>query len=201
MISNNCNNFSMDGGIPPPPPPPKKKWTVDIMMRLRCTECGVPSFFRGIPPSTEKLLQSFLQSPCLSVYIVSAPYKPLNPLSDVGNISHNCYPWPKGLSWSWTKVIFLRSRSQCIHNQNLCLGHYSLMLCWIWKILPPVNEVIFFWGGGVYRNCPVCPSVCLHRVWAITSYSLVYDNISHNCCPWPKGVSWPWTKVKVTMQT
>ena len=29
------------------------------------------------------------------------------------------------------------------------------------------------WGGGVYRNHPVCPSVCSHRVRSITSYSLV----------------------------
>ena len=44
MISNNCNNLSVDVGIP---------WKKDS------THVVTP-FFHGIPPSTEKLLQLFL---------------------------------------------------------------------------------------------------------------------------------------------
>ena len=39
------------------------------------------------------------------------------------NISHNCYPWPKGVSWLWTMVI--SPRSQCTHTEN----QNSSLLC------------------------------------------------------------------------
>ena len=35
-------------------------------------------------------------------------------------ISHNCCPWPKGVSWPCPEVISLRSRSECMYIQNLC---------------------------------------------------------------------------------
>ena len=53
---------------------------------------------------------------------------------DLDNISHNCCPWPKGVSWFWPKVIPPRSRSQCTHTQNPCPGHNSSLPCWIWII-------------------------------------------------------------------
>ena len=50
---------------------------------------------------------------------------------DLDNISHNCCPWPKGVSWPWPKVISPTSRSQCTHTKNLYAGHYSSLPCWI----------------------------------------------------------------------
>ena len=53
---------------------------------------------------------------------------------DLDNISHNCCPWPKGVSWPWPKVISPRSRSQCTHTQNPCPGHNSSLQSWSWII-------------------------------------------------------------------
>ena len=48
---------------------------------------------------------------------------------DLDNISHNCCLWPKGVSWSWPKVISLRSRLHCIHTLKWCLGLNSSLSC------------------------------------------------------------------------
>ena len=56
MISNEYNNFSVDGGIPE-----KMNGTVHIVHYTY--DVVYHPFFRGIPPSTENLLQSFLKSP------------------------------------------------------------------------------------------------------------------------------------------
>ena len=53
MISNNCNDFSVDGDIP------RKIDDTHHIMRYAHDAVYRP-FCRGIPPSTEKLLQSFL---------------------------------------------------------------------------------------------------------------------------------------------
>ena len=50
---------------------------------------------------------------------------------DLDNISHNCCPLPKGVSWPSPKVISPRPRSQCTHIQNLCPGYNSSLPCWI----------------------------------------------------------------------
>ena len=42
----------------------------------------------------------------------------LNAKLDLDNISHNCCPWPKDVSWPWPKVINPRSRSQCTHTKD-----------------------------------------------------------------------------------
>ena len=50
------------------------------------------------------------------------------------NISRSCCSWPKDVSWSWPKIISLRSRSHCTPTRNLFPGHNSLLRCWIWII-------------------------------------------------------------------
>ena len=59
---------------------------------------------------------------------------------------------------------------------------------------PPPRKQKF----GIYRKSP-CPSVCPSVHIVSRSYLLTHlsdlDNISHNCCPLPTGVSWPWPKV------
>ena len=55
MITNNCNNFSVDRGIPP---------KMNGMMRDAVMQHDAVYRILGrgvIPPSTEKLLQSFLK--------------------------------------------------------------------------------------------------------------------------------------------
>ena len=69
-------------------------------------------------------------SVCPSVHIVSLPWLP-TPLSNLDNISHNCWSWPKGVPWPWTKVISLRSRSQCTYTQKQYPGSNSSFPCWI----------------------------------------------------------------------
>ena len=54
MISNNCNNLSVDGGIPV-----KMDGTHHIMRYAH--DAVFRPFFRGIPPSAEKLVQSLLK--------------------------------------------------------------------------------------------------------------------------------------------
>ena len=62
---------------------------------------------------------------------------------------------------------------------------------------PPPRKQKF----GIYRKSPlsVCLSVCPSVHIVSGSYLLTHlsdlDNISHNCCQWPTGVSWPWPKV------
>ena len=141
---------------------------------------------------------------CLSVCLsscwstLSVP-KLLNPLTDM-DISHNCYPQPKGVWWPWTKVISPRSRSQCTHRYNPC---------------PSLNFLCRLRSIATYRDHfirrlsvrpSVCPSVthaelcfagdtCIPRNAAtIFTAKFNLDIISHNCCQL-KGVSWLWKKV------
>ena len=64
-------------------------------------------------------------------------------------------------------------------NESDCLSVCPLVLLpvipsHLHLIYTPANKV---WRGGVYRNHPLCPSVCLsvcsHRVRVITSYPLI----------------------------
>ena len=59
-------------------------------------------------------------SVCPSVHIVSGLLV-LSPLTDLNYISHKYRPWPKRVSWPWTK--FISARSRCTHTQTLCPGH------------------------------------------------------------------------------
>ena len=54
MISNKCNNFSLDGGISQ-----KMHGTHHIMRYVH--DALYRPFFEGIPPPIENLLQSFLK--------------------------------------------------------------------------------------------------------------------------------------------
>ena len=51
----------------------------------------------------------------------------------------------------------------------------------------PINKV---WRS--YRNHPICLSVCP----SVRLFTLCPVHMLHNCCPWPKGVSWSWTMVQ-----
>ena len=44
-------------------------------------------------------------------------------------ISHNCCPWPNGVSIPWAKVISPRSRSQCTYTEKPCPGPNSSLPC------------------------------------------------------------------------
>ena len=48
----------------------------------------------------------------------------------------------------------------------------------------------------IIENLSVCPPVCCVWPWLLTVLSGDLDNnISHNSCPWPNGVSWPRSNV------
>ena len=70
---------------------------------------------------------------------------------DLDNISRNYYPWLKGVSWPWPKVISPRSRSHCTHTRNPYPGHNSLLSNLIWMILHlfAVHETGVVVAGGV----------------------------------------------------
>ena len=81
------------------------------------------------------------------------------------NISHNCSQWPKGVSWSWPKVISPRSRSQCPYTGNLCLGHNSSLPCCIWiifhtivvhdsRVCHDLDPLSYLWGQGHSAHIP-----------------------------------------------
>ena len=57
MISNNSNNFSVDGGLP------RKNggYTSHHALRSISGYISCATFFRGIPPSTEESLQLFFK--------------------------------------------------------------------------------------------------------------------------------------------
>ena len=120
---------------------------------------------------------------------------------DLDNISHNCCPWLKVVSCSWPKVMSLRSRSQCTHTKNSCPGHNSSLPCLIWIMFHTIvvhdPKVVHDLDPRSYLPCQGhCAHILKICVRAITPHChLDLDNISHNCCPWPKGVSWPWSKV------
>ena len=71
MISNNCNNFSVDGGLPRK----NGRYKSHHARSASAHDAVYCPFFRGIPPSTEKLLQSFLKS--WELFLVSFAYKPV----------------------------------------------------------------------------------------------------------------------------
>ena len=59
-------------------------------------------------------------------------------LLDQDNISHNCFPLPKGVSWPSSNGhsnVYPRSRSQCTHTRKPFPGHNSLLSSWILIIL------------------------------------------------------------------
>ena len=125
-------------------------------------------------------------------------------LFDLGNISHNCCPWPKSVSWPWPKVIsgYLQGHSEQI--PKICLGaitpycqvrsgkyftHLFSMTQWC---------VITFVQGHISKV-----NVTMHTYRKLVYGPLFFNakldlnNISNKCCPWPNGVSWPcnWLKV------
>ena len=92
---------------------------------------------------------------------------------EINHVSHNCCPWPKGVSWPWHTVISPRSRSQCTHRKNQCPGHNSLLFCRI---------LIIFHSFVVYY-----PMVC-HDFDPRSHYTHSHDHFpSHNtlkCLNW-----------------
>ena len=74
---------------------------------------------------------------CLSVWLFVCSYhiRPilLTGILDLDILQNGC-PWPKYLSLPLTRIISPSARSICIHSQNVCPGHNSLLACWIWKI-------------------------------------------------------------------
>ena len=59
MISNNCNNFLVNEGIPQK----NGRHTSHHARTHYAHDAMCHPFFQGIPPGTEKLLQSFLKYP------------------------------------------------------------------------------------------------------------------------------------------
>ena len=97
---------------------------------------------------------------------------------DLDNISHNCCPWLKGVSWSWPEVISQKSRSQCIQSWNLYLGHNSLLSSYLGMILHLI--VVHDAGVGVGGDiCPVrtCFQVC--KVLQTILATVLQFNILH----------------------
>ena len=58
----------------------------------------------------------------------------LTAMLDLDNILHHCFPWPKGETWPWPKVISQRPRSQYTYSQHLCQIHNCLMSCLMFMI-------------------------------------------------------------------
>ena len=59
-----------------------------------------------------------------------------------------------------------------------------------WKVCHDLNPRSYLQGQGHSAHIPKI------RVRAvILTAKLDLDSVSHICCPWPKGVSWPWPKV------
>ena len=106
--------------------------------------------------------------------------------------------WPLILPVTWSNA-----------NLNLCLLWENQ-----WRSLLHFTGRVDLGGGGVYRNHRFTLSVCLSiylftscpglhflpscPIWIIFHIIIVHDPrmcISYKCCPWPKGVSWPWPKV------
>ena len=56
------------------------------------------------------------RSQCTHTANQSPVYNSSLPRWILDNISHNCCPWPKSVSWPWAKAI--SSRSQCTYTQN-----------------------------------------------------------------------------------
>ena len=91
-------------------------------------------------------------------------------------ILHNYFPWPSGVSWPWTKVIYLRSR--CTHSQNPCPGHNSLLPSWVWIMVYSIvvhgSRVCQSLGSKSYiqvqGHSAHIPKICVR---AITPYCLV----------------------------
>ena len=95
-------------------------------------------------------------------------------------------------------ILVQRSYSRSNGYQPWCplKGHHKMSNHAKYKVSFYTPSKQSLGGGYIGITLFVCLYVCSHLVWAITSFSLSNLNILHNCCPWPKGVSWPWTKVK-----
>ena len=75
------------------------------------------------------------------------------------------------------------------HSKNLFLGHNFFLSCWIRLMLSMTQGwVMILTHGGVSKV-----KVTVHTL--LLTAILDLDNISYNCCPLPKGVSWPWLEV------
>ena len=71
----------------------------------------------------------------------------------------------RSLSWPWPKVI--SPRSQCTHTENLCPGHNSSLLCWIWIIFHARRGGAEVAGWTLDRKIRVRFPTYPHRVWAL----------------------------------
>ena len=89
-------------------------------------------------------------------------------LSCLIEIFHTIVIWSKCLSWPWTKVISQMSRWQCIHRNNLCPCHHSLMLCLISIILISRTIVVRGSVSWPYQS----PRLQGQAVSSLTTYSL-----------------------------
>ena len=74
---------------------------------------------------------------------------------------------------------------------QLCLNS-KLHEIWNHHYNPPQS-----FGGYIGITMSVCPSVHILSGPLLLTCLINLDNISHNCCPGFKGVSWPWPKVTV----
>ena len=86
---------------------------------------------------------------------------------DRDNISYNCCPWPKGVSWPWPKVTSLRSRSQWTQTKNSCMGHNSSLPSWIYIIYHtiiswPWFRVTSLWSRSQFTDCIFFQTIAFH---------------------------------------
>ena len=110
-------------------------------------------------------------------------------------MSHSCCPWPKGMSWPWTKVISPRSKSHCTHSQNSC-PDFSL-LTQIWIIFHTIVGMSRLWTNVISQAQG--HSAHMINTFLLFGYCLVRTvlvklgtNVSYNndvSLPWPKAMT------------
>ena len=95
------------------------------------------------------------------------------------------------------------SPAKYTHTQNRCPSCNSSLPCWILikfhkiVVLSMTQGCAMTLTQGHISKVKVSAHIPKIRVRAITRQSgkLDLNNISQNCCPWPKSVWWPWPRV------
>ena len=155
-----------------------------ILVRAITPHCQVGSvkYFTHILSMTEECVITLTQRHISEVKVTVHTYPKsmsgqylLFAKLGLDNISHNCCPGPKGVSWPWPKVISPRSWSQCTHNPNrvrvitakwdldhmsrnrimtLTLGHIAKVTVYTWQNIFPDH----------YLSCVPKMGMILHTI-------------------------------------
>ena len=118
---------------------------------------------------------------------------------DLDNISHNCCPWPKSVSWLWPKVISPRARLQYTYIENLNPGHDSLLQNWIWIIFHTLIVHDPRVCHDLHLHCkvisPMLRSQCTHTQNPCLGHNSSLPSLICIIFNAVVVVSWPWAKV------